>query len=238
MKPLKEPMFTIRPRATRNQGSMAWIMATWPIRFTSNCWRRSSIGTNSRGPMTAMPALFTSPHSPCGPTAFSTAAAAAAISAAVVTSRGRAWIAPLPNCSRRRPSSGSRTPAKTRKPCLARSKAHAAPIPVEAPLMTTDFRESAITSFHPWGEAAMLPGFTRFSQGMTIPTRPHSLQMGQRRQPDAHCGCVPTLRKAVAKRQRIVAIGRGFLLGHGGPSDIVRRVWRPCFAHRNAQQDL
>ena len=51
----------------RSAGRNAWVTATWPIRLTSSCWRSLSIGRNSSGAATAMPALFTRPASGASP---------------------------------------------------------------------------------------------------------------------------------------------------------------------------
>ncbi len=64
MRPLMELMFTIRPRSDRRRsGRNACVTATCPKTFTSNCLLRSATSRNSRGPLTAMPALFTRPSS-------------------------------------------------------------------------------------------------------------------------------------------------------------------------------
>ena len=59
-----ELTFTIRPFASRMFGMNAWITATWPTRLTSSWWRSSSSGRYSIGPLTATPALLTSPLRP------------------------------------------------------------------------------------------------------------------------------------------------------------------------------
>ena len=54
-----------RSRSARGRawsaGRNACVIATWPMKLISSCRRMSSIGTNSSGPITPMPALFTSP---------------------------------------------------------------------------------------------------------------------------------------------------------------------------------
>ena len=40
---------TMRPRARRSAGSMAWVTASWPVTFTSSCRRNASSGTSSAG---------------------------------------------------------------------------------------------------------------------------------------------------------------------------------------------
>ena len=57
-------MKTMRPRARRISGSIAWVTATWAVRLTSTWRRKSSIGSVSSGPGTAMPALLTRPSRP------------------------------------------------------------------------------------------------------------------------------------------------------------------------------
>src|SRR3954453_18413260 len=87
----------------------------------------------SSGAATAMPALFTRPaRRP--PPACSISSRAEAIEVASVTSS-------LTGCTRsprrRSASSSLRTPASTSKPRLARWKAVASPMPVDAPVTTT-----------------------------------------------------------------------------------------------------
>ena len=50
MRPPIELMKTMRPRARRICGSIAWVTATWPVRLTSIWRRKSSIGIVSSGP--------------------------------------------------------------------------------------------------------------------------------------------------------------------------------------------
>src|SRR4051794_38051535 len=133
MRPPIELTLTILPLPARRKGSRAWVTATCPIRFTSSCWRRRSIGMYSSGAATAMPALFTRPaRRP--PPACSISSRAEAIEVASVTSS-------LTGCTRsprrRSASSSLRTPASTSKPRLARWKAVASPMPVDAPVTTT-----------------------------------------------------------------------------------------------------
>ena len=92
---------------------------------------------NSKGPGTAIPALFTSPAIPSSPTASPIVLAAAAIWAGSVTSisqRRQPPDAAARSCSA---AGEERTPAKTRKPRLSNSIADARPMPVEAPVITT-----------------------------------------------------------------------------------------------------
>ena len=49
MRPPIELMKTMRPRATRIAGSIAWVTATWPVTLTSTWRRKSSIGIVSSG---------------------------------------------------------------------------------------------------------------------------------------------------------------------------------------------
>src|SRR5574341_1117891 len=58
--PPMEPMLTIRPLRRRSSGRNACVTAIWPMTLTFICRRRSSSGRNSRGPGTAIPAVFTS----------------------------------------------------------------------------------------------------------------------------------------------------------------------------------
>ena len=79
MRPPIELMKTIRPRAARIAGSIAWVTATWAVRLTSSWRRKSSIGSVSSGPGTAMPALLTRPSRPLPGLASAIRSAAAAI---------------------------------------------------------------------------------------------------------------------------------------------------------------
>src|SRR2546421_5804633 len=130
-------MFTILPRAFLISGRNAWITATWPIRLTSSWRRKSSIGTNSSGPAIAIPALFTRPATPAEPAASSTRRRAASIDDRSVTSRISGSSSPVASARRLSPSSCLRTPANTRKPDRSSRRAHARPMPVELPLITT-----------------------------------------------------------------------------------------------------
>ena len=67
IRPPIEVMKTIRPRAARIGGSIACVTATWAVRLTSTWRRKSSIGSVSSGPGTAMPALLTKPVEPSLP---------------------------------------------------------------------------------------------------------------------------------------------------------------------------
>src|SRR5690348_5542032 len=61
----------------RRSGSIAWVTAMWPKKFTSN-WRfHSSTGTSSAGRLTLMPALLTSAARPAVPVAREICSAAA-----------------------------------------------------------------------------------------------------------------------------------------------------------------
>ena len=82
MRPPIELTFTIRPRPRRRAGRRACVTATCPTTFTSSWRRSSSIGTNSIGALTAIPALLTRPASGASPSS----SAAVAIEAASVTS--------------------------------------------------------------------------------------------------------------------------------------------------------
>src|SRR3954452_5222586 len=133
MRPPIELTLTILPLPARRKGSRAWVTATCPIRFTSSCWRRRSIGMYSSGAATAMPAVVTRPAR-APPPACSISSRAEAIEVASVTSS-------LTGCTRsprrRSASSSLRTPASTSKPRPARCVAVASPIPVDAPVTTT-----------------------------------------------------------------------------------------------------
>src|SRR5438445_1548300 len=133
-RPATELMLTMRPRAALRRGRKAWVTATAPTRFTSSTWRSWSRGTSSRGPAEGMPALLTSPASGAPASARLTSSRARAMLTASVTSISTgttcAASSGVPSCSRR-------TVPNTRKPRAARSRAIAAPMPLEAPVTTT-----------------------------------------------------------------------------------------------------
>src|SRR2546428_2467871 len=133
-RPATELMLTMRPRAALRRGRKAWVTATAPTRFSSSTWRSWSRGTSSRGPAEGMPALLTSPASGAPASARLTSSRARAMLTASVTSISTgttcAASSGVPSCSRR-------TVPNTRKPRAARSRAIAAPMPLEAPVTTT-----------------------------------------------------------------------------------------------------
>src|SRR2546426_766924 len=133
-RPATELMFPMRPRAALRRGRKACVTATAPTRFTSRTWRSWSRGTSSRGPADGMPALLTSAASGAPASARLTSSRARAMLAASVTSINtgttRAASSGAPSCSRR-------TVPNTRKLRAARSRAIAAPMPLEAPVTTT-----------------------------------------------------------------------------------------------------
>ena len=131
-------MFTIRPRPRRSNGRNACVTAICPITLTSSCFRSCAKGITSRGLPITIPALLTSPPRPPSPTTRCTTSADCAIDCSSVTSSmigmsdGPAFAASAS------PARGSRTPANTVIPRPAQSSAQAAPMPVEAPVTTTD----------------------------------------------------------------------------------------------------
>jgi hypothetical protein len=142
--PATELIITILPRGPFSDGSdpsngpNAWVAMIGPITLTS-IWRRNwSADNSSTGPAIAMPALLTSPASVSPPSAARTSRAAASTAASSVTSNssGIKWA---PNSLVRRPASAClRTLPKTRNPRSSSSFAVAQPMPVDAPVMTTD----------------------------------------------------------------------------------------------------
>src|SRR5574341_1543917 len=151
--PPMEPMLTIRPLRRRSSGRNACVTAIWPMTLTFICRRRSSSGRNSRGPGTAIPALFTSPRRPRSATALPISATAEEMESSSVTSRVMGVSAAEPRAFSAFPSAFRRTPAKTWNPCLSRRRAQASPIPLEAPVTRTAPRRfvsssvMAVTSF-------------------------------------------------------------------------------------------
>ena len=134
--PPSEPILIMRPWPWRRRGRNAWVTAICPITLTSSCLRISSIGRNSSGPATAIPALLMMPARPISPNAVVTTSTAEVIEAAsVISSKMGVSVA---EASHRKASLSisRRTPAKTRNPNLSSCKAHALPIPLDAPVTT------------------------------------------------------------------------------------------------------
>ena len=93
------------------------------------------MGTNSIGPATTIPALFTSPNNPADPTLAATARADAAICSGLVTSSSTGISRDEAHARIRSPSAVLRTPANTWNFRRSSSSAQASPIPVEAPVI-------------------------------------------------------------------------------------------------------
>ena len=89
------------------------------------------VGSASSGPWTPIPALFTRPSS------LPSSSIAAAIDAASVTSRASCCSRPEPPASASSPSPTARTPANTSIPAASNRSAVAAPMPVDAPVIST-----------------------------------------------------------------------------------------------------
>ena len=79
-----------------------------------------------------MPALLTSPAIAISLTSWAAAATEASSETSIFSGLTRSW-----SPSARSASSSLRTPAKTSKPACARRRAHASPIPLEAPVTMT-----------------------------------------------------------------------------------------------------
>src|SRR6266567_3503657 len=137
MRPPAEPTCTTLPFEVRSIGRKAWVTATGATELTSSWRRSSSTGRNSRGPATAMPALFTTPARRPPPSVRATSSTADAICSASVTSSMTEVTEPLERVRSRSASSGFRTPANTANPRLARWRTQARPIPEDAPVTTT-----------------------------------------------------------------------------------------------------
>src|SRR6266705_3267054 len=118
-RPATELMLTIRPRAARSSGRNACVMATAPTRFTSSTRRSWASGNSASG----------APAS-----ARSTSASARTMLGWSVTSM---LTGVTPACASAAASDSRRTVPNTRKPRPARSRAHNAPMPLEAPVTTT-----------------------------------------------------------------------------------------------------
>ena len=129
-RPPIELTFTIRPRARRSAGRNACVTATWPMRLISSWWRSWSIGRNSSGAATAIPALFTSPASGASPSSSRAAAIWSASDTSIRTVR-------TPRPSSRSASSSFRTAPIASKPSVFRCRTVASPMPVEAPVTRT-----------------------------------------------------------------------------------------------------
>ena len=121
-----------------SSGAKACVAITGPITLTSSCRRNSSAARPSTGPVTAMPALLMRPASVSPPNAVRTSRAAARTAASSVTSN-KSGMKLAPNSRRRRSASAClRTLPNTRNPRSNSSFVVAQPMPVDAPVMTTD----------------------------------------------------------------------------------------------------
>mmetsp|Transcript_41308 Transcript_41308/g.68924 ORF Transcript_41308/g.68924 Transcript_41308/m.68924 type:complete len:222 (-) Transcript_41308:151-816(-) len=134
-----EPTLTMRaPIGLKRRRGMHFCMrAKGAKKFTSMTSRKAVISANSIGLPPPIPALFTRPYNPFGPTI------------SVMDFTAHSILSPLDNsnrtycsreedlCLRRSPSSLSRTVAITLKPLASRYNAVPSPMPVEAPVITT-----------------------------------------------------------------------------------------------------
>src|SRR2546430_4120142 len=121
-----------------SSGPKACVVMIGPMTLTSIWRRNSSAASSSTGPATAMPALLTRPNSVSPLSAARTWRAAANTVASSVTSNNSGMkLAPNSRFSRSA-STSLRTLPNTRNPRSSSSFAVAQPIPVEAPVMTTD----------------------------------------------------------------------------------------------------
>ena len=122
---------TIRPRPRRSAGRSTCVTATCPTRLTSSCWRSWSIGRNSSGAATPMPALFTSPASAPSPSSSPTAAIVPGVGHVELDGAQPAAREPLGVLVACAP------PPPASKPSSRRWSAVASPMPVEAPVTRT-----------------------------------------------------------------------------------------------------
>src|SRR6202795_813225 len=136
---------TMRPRGPFSDGSepssgpKACVDMIGPTTLTSIWRRNSSAASSSTGPATAMPALLTRPASVSPFRLLRTSRAAASTAASSVTSN-ISGVKFAPNSLlRRSPSACLRTLPNTRNPRSSSNFAVAQPMPVDAPVMTTDF---------------------------------------------------------------------------------------------------
>ncbi len=144
------------------------------MKFTSIWRRNSSAASSSTGPATAMPALLTRPASVSPPSAARTSPAAARTAASSVTSN-ISGVKLAPNSPFRRSASAClRTLPKTRKPRSSSSFAQAQPMPVDAPVMTTDLM---------WVQA-LVRGLMKFVVKEFLSARLAGLPGGQPAKPD------------------------------------------------------
>ncbi len=137
MRPPIELMKTMRPRASRIDGSSAWVTATCPVRLTSIWRRKSSIGIVSSGLGRLTPALLTRPSSP-SPARRRFAPQRRRSGSASVTSSISGVNRSDPASRSDSASSSRRTPAKTRQPAASSRSAVARPMPVDAPVTRAD----------------------------------------------------------------------------------------------------
>src|SRR5215813_5257787 len=131
--PPTELMLTTRPLLRIRAGRSVWVTAMWSKRLTSNRRRHSSIAKASTGALTATAALFTSARTarPCG-SPCNRVASARMWSGLVMSMISGSIPGPrIASASRSR-----RTPARTWNPRRASSRAVAAPMPLDAPVIT------------------------------------------------------------------------------------------------------
>src|SRR5690606_28610151 len=147
--PATEEILMMRPgapfsaRSTPRSGAKACVTRNGPVTFTSICLRNSSGSRSISGPETAMPALLTRPASVSPASASRTCAAPRAMPASSVTSKMRGTKRSPRSRFRLSASASLRTEPKTRKPFCASTRAAALPMPVETPVITTDFTISS-----------------------------------------------------------------------------------------------
>src|SRR5215203_1726008 len=135
-----EETFTITPRSPRSRkcGTTAWEPFIAPSRLSSTRRDWDSSGISSNGPHMLVPALLT--HTSMPPKALIAASVRSRTRSGSVTSVGTASARPpssLQSCAASSSSSRRRAARTTLAPRLAKARAGARPMPLEAPVITT-----------------------------------------------------------------------------------------------------
>mmetsp|Transcript_15724 Transcript_15724/g.53363 ORF Transcript_15724/g.53363 Transcript_15724/m.53363 type:complete len:218 (-) Transcript_15724:179-832(-) len=132
-------IITTRPLCLRSVGRKACVMATAPQKLMSNMPLALLMSRSSAMPRKPTPALFTTPMSglPCSSHTARVRSTAAAMCSALVTSRMMGMRVGMPLATTSSKSLVLRTPAMTVWPMVASVSAACAPMPDDAPVMTT-----------------------------------------------------------------------------------------------------
>ena len=136
MRPPMEPTFTIRPPPADAAGGTPGSPRAARRGSPRAGVRRVVHRLELERPGLTIPALFTSPASPRSPTARATVSVAVVIISGSVMSMRSGVSSPDVCFASASASALRRTPAKTEKPRVSEFSAHAAPIPVDVPMIS------------------------------------------------------------------------------------------------------